>query len=181
MSFFFKSASLSFRQLKNSDKELYISLYTDPIVMQYIAEPLSKTTAARMFEAQLKPWGVKSTHMLNLVITEISSDLDIGVCGVVTRSLLSKQAEVGMVFLPEFHSKGYGTETLTRLSKYAFKELGYNKLSGPPFPSNKASIKIMQKSGYKFEATLRQNQFLNGKYHDTPFYTLLKDECTYLD
>ncbi len=181
MNFNFSSLHLNFRPITLSDKQLYVGLYTNPKVMQFIAKPLSDDYAEKLFEAQLKPWNISSKHFLNLVISEKESGQAIGVCGLITRNHLSKQAEVGMVFLPVFHGKGYGTEALTRLSQFAFEELGYNKLWGPPFLENKASIRIMEKSGYIREATLRQNQFLNGKYHDTPLYTLLKEECTYLD
>ena len=179
MDFSFQSKQLLFRKIRSEDKELYLHLYTDAEIMQYIAPPFSPNTAERFFNVAIKPWSFSSSRSLIFTVFEKSSEQKIGICSVTTRNAFSKQGEVGVMFKKKYQSKGLGTELLKALTGYCFLHLNYNKLWGPPLPHNIKSVGILENTGYFKEATLRQHLLYEGNFIDTPLYTMLKEE--YLD
>ncbi|NVK21857.1 MAG: GNAT family N-acetyltransferase [Kangiellaceae bacterium] len=177
----FSSDNLLFYSLNQSHLELYKSIYTDSNIMKYIAPTLSVAQAEKSFPLQLKEWQLNSSNYCLLVVHHKIYDKDIGLCGFKTFDKATMQANMGVMLLEEYQSLGLGTEILKSMTKYCFNEIGFNKLNGPPIIDNKSCIKILEKSEYQQEALLRANWKINEVYYDTPLYTLLKEECSYLD
>lgn len=80
------------------------------------------------------------------------------------------------MLLRKYQSMGFGTEILIALSSFCFSTLGYHKLLGPPVPANTKSINMLLNAEYQKEAVLRDNWILDGKYIDTPLYTLVETD-----
>jgi|LSQX01.1.fsa_nt_gb RimJ/RimL family protein N-acetyltransferase len=59
---------------------------------------------------------------------------------------------------------------------YAFNTLNMNRITGKSLNSHPISPKFMEALKYKYEGTLRQSIFKNGKYNDQLLYSLLRDE-----
>lgn len=76
----------------------------------------------------------------------------------------------------ECRGKGYGTDTIKTITKYAFEQLRLNCVYCRVHESNHASQKMFLKCGYKFEGVLRSRVFRNGKYHNYNEYSILRDE-----
>jgi len=54
--------------------------------------------------------------------------------------------ELGYAILPEYHNRGYGTEMLQGAILY-LQERGFREIVAGAFAENRASIRIMEKSG----------------------------------
>lgn len=78
-----------------------------------------------------------------------------------------RRAESG-AFIGDTSSRGrgVGTEALKLLNMYGFKELGLHKISARILAYNKASLRFVEKTGYKQEAYLKDELFLDGRYED---------------
>jgi RimJ/RimL family protein N-acetyltransferase len=91
----------------------------------------------------------------------------IGVTGFRVRD---KNAEVGYLFLPEYHGFGYATESLTALIEYSKLHLGVYKFSAVVTQGNVASEKVLTKAGFVLDKVQRDSYMIAGKLYDDIFY-----------
>ena len=77
-------------------------------------------------------------------------------------SRLFKRAELGIVFDPGELSKGYGSDAVTTLLKWYFKELGYRKMILTVAAYNERAIKSYKKVGFQKYAQ-QFGEFMNPK------------------
>ena len=73
-------------------------------------------------------------------------------------------------------SKGYGTEAMELLLRFAFEELGLHRLELMTFTFNRRGIRVWEKVGFKREGLMRRARLANGEWQDLYFYALLEDE-----
>lgn len=77
-------------------------------------------------------------------------------------------------------SKGYASDAAFMILKYAFEELGLNKVTGYWLQTNKASLVISQLLGFTKEGILRKDVFKRGEYQDVLVMSMLKEEYNFL-
>ena len=70
----------------------------------------------------------------------------IGICGLVKRDALP-DPDIGFAFLPEFWSRGYGSEAALAVKHHAFDSLALPRLLAVTNPENAASIRIVERLG----------------------------------
>lgn len=70
----------------------------------------------------------------------------IGSAGLYKRENLDSP-DIGFALLSEFFNKGYAFEAASAIMKYAFEELGIQKIVGFTLPENFSSIKLLKKLG----------------------------------
>jgi ribosomal-protein-alanine N-acetyltransferase len=58
------------------------------------------------------------------------------------------EAHMGYFILPEFHGKGYTTEAVKAIVKYAFDIVGLDRIQTGADIANLASFRVMEKSGF---------------------------------
>ena len=83
-----------------------------------------------------------------------NSGTPIGMCGLIKRDTLD-DVDIGFAFLPEYAQKGYGFEIASATLEHAKTELGLKKLVAITVQDNKASIRLLEKLGLKFEKKIR--------------------------
>lgn len=88
-----------------------------------------------------------------------------------------KMVHIGYAIGIQWWRKGYTSEALIRLVKFFFEEIGVNRIESRHNPRNPNSDKVMEKSGLKYEGTLRQSDINNqGGFCDTVYYAILAEE-----
>ena len=60
--------------------------------------------------------------------------------------------------------------------KYAFFELGVNRVELETFSFNRRAIRCFEKAGFCHEGTRRQALYRDGRYHDILIMGILKEE-----
>ncbi len=73
----------------------------------------------------------------------------------------------------DYWGKGYGTEAMNMIARYAFEELGLYRINLNVFAYNKRAIKSYEKVGYKVEGKTREAVHRDGKRWDVIFMGLL--------
>jgi RimJ/RimL family protein N-acetyltransferase len=63
----------------------------------------------------------------------------------------SEEVEVGYGFLPEFWGRGLATELAAESVRVGFEVLGLSELVSMTLPSNRASRRVMEKVGFRYE------------------------------
>jgi RimJ/RimL family protein N-acetyltransferase len=67
----------------------------------------------------------------------------------------------------DIRGKGYGTDTIMAVMRYAFEELGLERLDGSMIEYNEASLAVyVKKCGWKIEGRQRNYYFRNNRYWD---------------
>lgn len=100
----------------------------------------------------------------------------IGDISVSVKSSRDAQAELGWVFHPAVHGRGYATEAATALLALAFGELGAHRVYAELDAANEASARLCEILGMTREALLRGRDYVDGEWHDVVIFGLLADE-----
>jgi ribosomal-protein-alanine N-acetyltransferase len=75
-----------------------------------------------------------------------------------------------------FARRGYMTAALRALVPFCFGTLRLHRLEAACIPSNAASIRLLEKSGFKREGYARAYLCINGTWQDHLLYARLKDD-----
>lgn len=75
-----------------------------------------------------------------------------------------------------FQNKGYMTEAVTAILNYGFNEMGLNKVQVCHKSNNMPSKRVIEKSGFTYEGTLREFFYMDGEYVDRLYYSMLRKE-----
>ncbi|CAN5493448.1 GNAT family protein [soil metagenome] len=105
----------------------------------------------------------------------IISDSDhrlLGACSVTILDKKKKLAALGYVLNSKFWGQGYATEAANALAKFAFEELGMDKILATCDSQNEGSESVMQKIGMQKEQKLAKDKFIKGMYRDTLVYSI---------
>ncbi len=88
----------------------------------------------------------------------------------------NRSAEIGYLANPDFRRRGYIYEAISVLLKYLFNDLDLNKVMAQTGEFNEASIKLLEKLGFKQDGRLRQHHSYRGKLHDDLLFSILASE-----
>lgn len=66
----------------------------------------------------------------------------------------------------EMSGKGYMTEAVDMLKRLAFAEMGIHRIEASIMPDNAASLRVVEKLGFKYEGTSPNYLRINGKWCD---------------
>ncbi len=103
----------------------------------------------------------------------------IGSIGVFRGDNIHRQtAELGYYIAEDYWGKGIMTEAVKQICEYVFKNSDILRIYAEPFAYNTASCRVLEKSGFQCEGTLRKNAVKNGKVLDMKMYSRLKSEDT---
>ena len=80
------------------------------------------------------------------------------------------EIEIGYRYFPQFWGLGLCTEISTALLEYGFLKVGLDRIVGISNPENKASIRVLEKIGLKYER--------NAHYYgvDVVYYGLNRED-----
>ncbi|WP_378173403.1 GNAT family N-acetyltransferase [Aquimarina sp. SS2-1] len=138
---------LLLREFEVSDAKDLLKLNSDPEVLKYTGDdPFTSVDDARLFLRNYNDyqkngfgrWAVilKKTHQF------------IGWCGLKLNE--EKQVDLGFRFYKNEWNKGYATESSKASLKYGYEELDIQEIIGRAALENKASIKVLEKTGMTF-------------------------------
>lgn len=83
-------------------------------------------------------------------------------------------AEMGYYLAEEYWGKGIATEAVKQLADHVFNQTDIMRIFAEPFSTNRGSCRVLEKSGFQFEGTLRKNAVKNGEIKDMQMYALIK-------
>ena len=85
------------------------------------------------------------------------------------------KAEIGYWLGKKYQRKGIMTQAIKEITKYGFRELKLCRIYALVFLFNKKSMRILEKSGYKFEGILKKEAKKNNKFFDCCVYAKIKN------
>lgn len=84
-------------------------------------------------------------------------------------------ADIGYWIGESYWGKGYGTEAVRLLVRYAFDELKLIRVYASVFESNRASMRVLEKSGFHLEVIIKSGIIKNDVVMDEYVYSILSD------
>ncbi|PKR85383.1 GNAT family N-acetyltransferase [Heyndrickxia camelliae] len=81
----------------------------------------------------------------------------------------------GFTLDKEYNGKGYTTEALQLVVDFAFKELKLHRIEAGAMPDNIASIRVLEKVGFKKEGIAKENLKINGKWTDHQILAIINN------
>jgi RimJ/RimL family protein N-acetyltransferase len=102
----------------------------------------------------------------------------IGTANIVDIDWKNKNAFHGMLLGDkDIRGKGYGVDTVMAIMKFAFEELGLNRLDGSMISYNEGSLKMyIEKCGWKKEGVQRNWYFRKNQFWDKIIVGITKED-----
>ncbi len=165
------------RAMERNDLPRFVTWLNDPEVIAnlIIKVPLSLAQEELWFEQVLKRPVEEQPLVIEVLVNDTWSP--IGNIGLQDFDWKSRCSEVG-IFIGEksLWNKGWGTQTMRLLLRYAFKTLNLHRVKLYVYETNPRAIQSYRKAGFIEEGRLRQEEFLNGKYTDVIMMGILQSE-----
>ena len=133
-------------------------------------------SAGEVLERDLSRWaeGTRATFSIR-----DEADVCLGHVWVILGDLADpKRGSVGYWLLPEARGKGFATRSVQLISRWALGDLGLARLSLFAEPSNEASRRVAQRSGYVEEGVLRSYMEIGDRRVDCAVFSLLPADLT---
>ena len=152
--------------------EYYERLYGDGDVCRYllfdpnqdISESMAsiEKTLARYENGNCYRWGIalKEDDTLIGVIELLRFDEDTSTCS------------FAYMLGQDYWNKGYGTEALKEIFRFAFEEMQIQAITADHMAENPASGAVMKKTGMHYIRTVGNKYEKNGIWHDAVEYTI---------
>lgn len=87
-----------------------------------------------------------------------------------------KRPELGYWLVPEVHGEGYGTDSVSLVIEYVFREYDTPAVGAEAFAFNDASRGLLESLGFTEEGRRRKFMFVDGDHRDMVQYGLLRQE-----
>ena len=84
--------------------------------------------------------------------------------------------EIGYSIIPDERGKGYCTEAVQIMIDYLFLSRNIVRVQAHINARNRASQRVLEKSGFKKEGTFRKDYFVRGEWVDSCVYGILREE-----
>ncbi len=165
---------VTLRAMERSDCEMVKEMFNDPEIENLVVGwsfPVSSYAQERWFE-------VHYGDSLNLrFVIETPQDGAVGIATLTGIDWKNRRASHGIKLAKrECRSRGIGTDTVMAVMRYAFDELGLNRLDGSWFEDNEPSKGMYTKCGWHVEGIRRQYVFKGGRFRDLAVTGILASE-----
>jgi ribosomal-protein-alanine N-acetyltransferase len=164
---------LVLRQLTSADAPAIFALRTDPRVMQYIPRPLPATVADAAAFIEKGNEATDRNEMLSWGIALRSDAEIIGTIGYYRLQPEHHRAEIGYMLRPAYQGQGFMQEAVAAVLAYGFETLCLHSVEGVIDPRNESSAQVLKRAGFVQEGFFHENEFWEGKFLDSAFYSLL--------
>lgn len=167
---------LHLRPLALSDAEAMHGIYADPETMRYwSSEPVSQPDDSRRLVQEDLDAAAKG-EMAFWAVTLRGSDQALGKCVLLHHSPANRRAEIGYVLNRRYWGQGLMTEAMQALIRHAFDALDLHRLEADTDPANAASLRLLEKLGFRQEGLFRERWFVYGEWQDSVMLGLLRSD-----
>ena len=115
---------------------------------------------------QAGDWGIESKEAGHVI----------GSCGFNIVDNHNKCGQIGYVLKREYWGQGIISEAIERVLDFAFQEIRLERVEALVVPENKASERVLQKTGMHYEGLLQRRLLIRGEYSDAKLYAIVKSD-----
>jgi len=165
------STKISLRAIEKTDLDFLHRLYNNTAIMNYWFEEAyySKAKLEENFEKQKK-----DSNCRRFILHTDNEKL--GFVALYNIDFIHRKAEFAIMIDPRQQGKGYAIPATNHAKDYAFRTLNLNKLYLIADHENEKAIHIYEKAGFKQEAVLKDEFFVNGSYRNIVYMSIFQKE-----
>ncbi|HEY7776890.1 MAG TPA: GNAT family N-acetyltransferase [Kineobactrum sp.] len=146
---------LSITPLTPQDAGFMLALLNDPDFITHIADRGVRTLAQAEQYLLDGPLASYREYGFGLWAVRVLEGAEpIGICGLIRRPQL-EDVDIGYGFLPQARGHGYALEAAQEVFRYAREDLGLTRVVAIVAPGNTASITLLERLGFGYEASVR--------------------------
>lgn len=168
-----KGEKVFLRAIEKEDMEFLREMINNPELERNVVGwsfPISKYEQEKWFESQ-----VQNKDNIRYII-EVDGER-IGVVTITNIDWKNRKACHGIKLCNDkIKGKGYGTDTVMTIMKYAFEELQLNKLYSTILDYNIPSMNLYKKCGWSVDGVLRESTFKGNQYVNEMAVSILKKD-----
>ena len=138
-----------------------------------IPHPYSPELAREWIATHPIEWEIRSS--VTFAITRSPEGDLIGAAGL-TLDDGNRSTELGYWIGKPFWGQGYASEAARAVIRFAFEELGLNRVWAHCLTRNEASRRVLEKVGLEFEGIHRQAVHHRGRFEDLALFALLRED-----
>lgn len=113
-----------------------------------------------------------SSEVPTKIFAVTMDDMAIGSIGIFPDTDIHRKNAVIAYWIAEpYWGQGIATKAIALIMDYGIKNFEITRVYAKPYSSNPASHRVLEKSGFILEATLKDGVFKNGTYLDELIYT----------
>ena len=160
----FKTVRLTLRPLNLADAPALHAWLSDPVVMRYWS------TLPHTALQQTEAWVQGS---LDAMAKGEAQDFAVLFEGrVIGRVAFWQGDEIGFLFDPAVWGKGFAGEALRAIAAYGFDVLGFDQIRADVDPDNAASLRVLERVGFKRTGFAEKTFEIGGKWFDSVYLSL---------
>jgi ribosomal-protein-alanine N-acetyltransferase len=171
------SERLTLRVFRYTDNDDMLTYWvSDPTIQSLYSEPTYTTTeeVKGLLDKYINSY--EKTDYYRWAIVEKESNICIGQIAIFLVDSKNHFCEIEYALGSKFHRKGYATEAVKTILEFCFKQINFHKVQVCHKEGNLASQGVIRKCDFTYEGTLRDFFFMDGKYVNRLYYSMLKDE-----
>lgn len=164
---------LILRDIRMEDiQEYYERLWGDGDVCRYLLHDPHQDIGESLQSIQEILDGYAAGKFYRWGITEKGEDSLIGIVGLVRIDEETSTCSFAYLLGCDYWNRGYGTETLTAVFRFAFEELEIQRIVADHMAENPASGAVMRKAGMTHIGTEKAKYEKHGFFHDAEVYEI---------
>lgn len=171
------TARCRLRPLYHSDAPAILRLYSNPNVVRFTEHhfPMQSLEEAN-YSIQFYRKGYTEMWMYRWGVTLVGDDTVIGTAGLHRINRDHHFCSIGYEIDEPYWNRGISTEVVKALTDYGFHTSKLHRIEAELIPQNTASARVLQKNGYRYEATRRQYLRKRRVFYDIDVYAILRPE-----
>lgn len=164
------------REVRPDDAEALLDIYGHPEGVRYLGRP-PQTLEQVQTRLQRMREDIERGEAAFWVMTDPGADRAFAYLGFFRWDAPHQTAELGYVLTPARWGQGLMREVLPVLVRHGFEVLGLHRMEARIDPGNVASIKLVERLGFKPEGALRDRTLhADGSREDLLLFGLLRPE-----
>ena len=154
---------LVLRRLQLTDSEALFGILADDHVTRYYDEPSFAEPSQACLQIESWENGFINKRCIRWGIARKGDPAIIGTCGYYGLHSWHLRGSIGYELARRCWRQGFMTEALTALLALGFETMGLNRKEAVVMPGNEASIKLLEKLGFRNEGLLKEYENWGSK------------------
>ena len=173
-----KTRRLVLRPFVPDDFDALLAIQSREDVCRYLYwEPRTPAQVAAALKERMAMTGLDvEGDMIVLAVTLAETGELIGDVKLEWVSLEHQCGEIGFIFHPDHHGKGYAGEACMAMLRMGFDDLLLHRIIGRLDADNRASGRLLERLGMRHEARFRESEYVKDRWTDEAVYAMLFDE-----
>lgn len=169
-----EGSRIDLRAREDEDAVAFHRWFNDPEVTRFLGQPfpaLSMSQQRAFIENMHNDRGCRAYSIV------LKDGTLIGNCELRSLNWTARSCELALAIgEKQYWGQGYGGEALALLLRIAFEGLNMHKVWLTCAAYNERGLRAYRRTGFREDGRLRDDRFLDGRYHDTMVMSILEAE-----